>query len=129
MTHGRFRGRPHLGTLRAFVDELTVLPEDHPAESSSCVSVLAPCFLMLLVDRPTLRRAFPKLGLTPTPWFVAWPGSRRPAWPLSPPRRVRRRRPSRFLLAWGRQPPVPAGYDALVRPCRLQGCGYYQRVR
>ena len=55
MTPGRFRGRPHLGTLQALVDELTILPEDH----------LALCFLMLLIDCPTLRRAFPKLGLTP----------------------------------------------------------------
>ncbi len=56
---------PKSRILRAIVSKLTGLPEDHPTVARGCISVLAPCFVLLLFDRPTLKRVFPKLSLTP----------------------------------------------------------------
>jgi AcrR family transcriptional regulator len=56
---------PKSRLLRAVVGELTGLPEDHPAVARGCVSVVAPCFMLLLFDRRTLKRAFPSLTLAP----------------------------------------------------------------
>jgi AcrR family transcriptional regulator len=54
---------PKTRILKAIVAELTGLPENHPAVARGCISVIAPCFMLLLFDRRTLRRAFPHLGL------------------------------------------------------------------
>jgi AcrR family transcriptional regulator len=56
---------PKSRILRSIVGEWMGLPEDHPAVARGCVSVMAPCFLLLLFDRRTLKRAFPSLGLGP----------------------------------------------------------------
>jgi AcrR family transcriptional regulator len=50
--------------LRAVVGELMGLPPEHPAVARGCVSVLAPCVLLLLHDRGTFHRAFPDFGMT-----------------------------------------------------------------
>ena len=55
--------RPKVRILRAVVGELTGLPADHPAVARGCVSVMAPCVLLLIYDRRTLMRAFPDLSL------------------------------------------------------------------
>jgi TetR/AcrR family transcriptional regulator, regulator of cefoperazone and chloramphenicol sensitivity len=55
---------PKARLLRSIVSELMDLPEDHPAVARGCVSVLAPCFMLLLFDRRTLKRALPKLSLS-----------------------------------------------------------------
>src|SRR5215813_2616207 len=47
------------------VSELMGLPEDHPAVARGCFSVLAPCAMLLIGDRRTLKRAFPKFGFGP----------------------------------------------------------------
>src|SRR5947209_1134589 len=54
---------PKARILRAIVGELMGLPEEHPAVARGCVSVMAPCFMLLLFDRGSLKRAFPSLGL------------------------------------------------------------------
>jgi AcrR family transcriptional regulator len=56
---------PKTRLLRAIVAELTGLPEEHPAVARGCISVIGACFPLLLLDRRTLKRAFPNLGLTP----------------------------------------------------------------
>ena len=53
---------PKTRILRAIVGELMGLPEDHPAVARGCVSVIAPCFMLLISDRHTLKRAFPNFG-------------------------------------------------------------------
>jgi AcrR family transcriptional regulator len=55
---------PKARILRSLVGELTGLPADHPAVARGCVSIIAPCMLLLLFDRATLKRGFPALGLT-----------------------------------------------------------------
>jgi AcrR family transcriptional regulator len=56
---------PKTRILRAVVGELMGLPADHPAVARGCVSIMAPCVLLLIFDRTMLRRAFPNLGLAP----------------------------------------------------------------
>ncbi|OYP34341.1 TetR/AcrR family transcriptional regulator [Rhodopirellula sp. MGV] len=51
--------------LKGIVAEITGLPEEHPAVARSCINVLAPCFFLMIGDRPTIKKAFPKLGLNP----------------------------------------------------------------
>jgi AcrR family transcriptional regulator len=54
---------PKTRILKSIVSELMGLPVDHPAVARGCVSVMAPCFMLLIFDRDTLKRAFPTLGL------------------------------------------------------------------
>lgn len=54
---------PKTRIMKGIVSELMGLPEDHPAVARGCVSVMAPCFLLLIFDRDTLKRAFPSLSL------------------------------------------------------------------
>jgi AcrR family transcriptional regulator len=56
---------PKTRILKAIVSELMGLPEDHPAVARGCISVMAPCFMLLLFDRKMVTRAFPSLGLAP----------------------------------------------------------------
>lgn len=51
--------------VKGIVAGLMDLPEDHPAVARGCISVLAPCIMLLIGDRRTLRQAFPRLGLGP----------------------------------------------------------------
>ena len=53
---------PWIATLRSTVSELMGLPEEHADVGRGCVSVLAPCFLLLVVDRRTLTAAVPGFG-------------------------------------------------------------------
>jgi AcrR family transcriptional regulator len=63
---------PKARILRGIVGELMKLPEDHPAVARGCVSVLAPCIMLLICDRRTLKRVFPQFGFGPedTPALV-----------------------------------------------------------
>jgi TetR/AcrR family transcriptional regulator, regulator of cefoperazone and chloramphenicol sensitivity len=55
---------PKARILRAVVAEFMELDPDHPAVARSCISVLAPCFMLLVADRRMLKRAFPSFGLS-----------------------------------------------------------------
>ena len=57
--------RPKMLVLRGVVAEIMQLPPSHPAVERSCMSALAPCSLLLLVDRSLLKRAFPRFGFSP----------------------------------------------------------------
>jgi AcrR family transcriptional regulator len=56
---------PKTRILKSIVSELMGLPPDHPAVARGCISVMAPCFMLLIFDRDTLKRAFPGLALGP----------------------------------------------------------------
>jgi len=56
---------PRSRILRGIVGELMGLPEDHPAVARGCVSVMAPCFMLLVCDRRILKRMFPRFGFGP----------------------------------------------------------------
>ncbi len=51
--------------VRDVVSELMKLPENHPAVARGCISVIAPCVMLLVGNRDTLHRAFPDLALGP----------------------------------------------------------------
>jgi TetR/AcrR family transcriptional regulator, regulator of cefoperazone and chloramphenicol sensitivity len=55
---------PKSRILKGIVGELMSLPVDHPAVARGCVNVIAPCVLLLLFDRRTLKLAFPQVGLS-----------------------------------------------------------------
>jgi AcrR family transcriptional regulator len=48
--------------IREIVASLTGLPQDHPTVARGCISVIAPCFMLLLLDRRALKRIFPTLA-------------------------------------------------------------------
>jgi AcrR family transcriptional regulator len=48
--------------IREIVASLTGLPQDHPTVARGCISVIAPCFMLLLLDRRALKRIFPALA-------------------------------------------------------------------
>jgi AcrR family transcriptional regulator len=54
---------PRSRILRGIVSELMGVPQDHPAVARGCVSVMAPCFMLLVCDRRILKRMFPRFGL------------------------------------------------------------------
>jgi len=56
---------PKARLLRGIVGELMGLPEDHPAVARGCISVIAPCLMLLVFDRGTLQQVFPQLGFGP----------------------------------------------------------------
>jgi AcrR family transcriptional regulator len=51
--------------LKSIVSPLAGKPADDPQVARSCVSIMAPCALLLLVDRRKLQRLIPELDLTP----------------------------------------------------------------
>ena len=51
-------------TLKAIVSALTGHPVDHPLVARGCISVMAPCALLLLVNRRKLQRLLPQLTVT-----------------------------------------------------------------
>lgn len=53
---------PKLRVLRPVVAELMDLPEDHAAVARACISIVAPCVLLLIGDRRFLKQAFPSFG-------------------------------------------------------------------
>ena len=57
--------RPKLALVRRVVADLMGLPDDHPRVARGCVSVMAPCFMLLVADRRTFKRIFPHFELGP----------------------------------------------------------------
>src|SRR5215469_1894109 len=57
---------PKLRVLRPVVAELMDLPEDHAAVARACISIVAPCVLLLIGDRRFLKQAFPSFGFDDT---------------------------------------------------------------
>jgi len=57
------QGIPKLRILRGIVAELMELPEDHPAVARGCLTLIAPCNMLLIADRRMLRRVFPSIYL------------------------------------------------------------------
>ncbi len=55
---------PKSHILRSTVAELIGVPEDHPAVARGCISVIAPCLILLVINRQTLGRIFPELRIT-----------------------------------------------------------------
>lgn len=56
---------PKAHILRTLVGELMGLDEDHPAVARAAVSIMSPCFMLLVADRRTIARAFPSFALGP----------------------------------------------------------------
>jgi len=50
-------------TLKSIVSALTGRPTDDPLVARGCISVMAPCALLLLVNRRKLQRLLPQLNL------------------------------------------------------------------
>ncbi len=57
------QGVPKARLLRAIVAGLMELPEEHPAVARGCFTLIAPCAMLLVADRRTLRRVLPGLEL------------------------------------------------------------------
>jgi len=57
------RGRA--AVLRGIVSELMQLPEDHPAVARSCINIMAPFGVLLLVGPQRVEKAFPVLSFGP----------------------------------------------------------------
>src|SRR3954454_9265644 len=57
------RGRA--AVLRGIVSELMQLPEDHPAVARSCINIMAPFGVLLLIGPQRIERAFPVLSFGP----------------------------------------------------------------
>jgi len=57
------RGRA--AVLRGIVSELMQLPEDHAAVARSCINIMAPFGVLLLIGPQRVERAFPVLSLGP----------------------------------------------------------------
>jgi AcrR family transcriptional regulator len=51
--------------LRSIISELTLLPEDHPAVARSCINIMAPFGLLLLVGPQRIEKKFPTLSFSP----------------------------------------------------------------
>jgi AcrR family transcriptional regulator len=51
-------------TLKSIVSALTGRPADDPLVARGCISVMAPCALLLLVNRRKLQRLLPQLNAT-----------------------------------------------------------------
>src|ERR1700674_5427350 len=58
------QGIPKLRILKSIVAELMGLPQEHPAVARGCLTLIAPCSMLLIADRRMLRRAFPNLYLS-----------------------------------------------------------------
>ena len=58
------QGLPKVRIAKSIIGELMGLPEDHPAVSRGCISVMAPLLLLFVADRYGLKRLFPTLSLT-----------------------------------------------------------------
>jgi AcrR family transcriptional regulator len=57
--------RPKVQVVLGVVAGLMGLPVDHPAVARGCVSVMAPCLMLLIVDRRTFTRLFPHFHIAP----------------------------------------------------------------
>ena len=56
---------PKSRLLRGIVGELMGLAPDHPAVARGCISVIAPCLMLLVFDRSTLKQVFPQIAFGP----------------------------------------------------------------
>jgi TetR/AcrR family transcriptional regulator, regulator of cefoperazone and chloramphenicol sensitivity len=56
---------PKLGILKSVVAKMIGLPATHPAVERGCLSIIAPCILLLIGDRRFFKRAFPRSGFGP----------------------------------------------------------------
>jgi hypothetical protein len=54
-----------LRLIREVMGEYMGLPENHPAVARACISLISPFLVLLMTDRPTLRRIFAGAGLAP----------------------------------------------------------------
>lgn len=52
-----------MNLLKGIVSELMGLPENHPSVGRGCISIMGPCFMLMICDRATLKHALPQLGL------------------------------------------------------------------
>jgi len=57
--------RARAAVLRGIVSELMQLPEDHPAVARSCINIMAPFGVLLLIGPQRIERAFPVLSFGP----------------------------------------------------------------
>jgi TetR/AcrR family transcriptional regulator, regulator of cefoperazone and chloramphenicol sensitivity len=57
--------RARTAILRSVVAELAGLPEDHPAVARSCVNIMAPFGVLMLVTPKRIERALPPLSFGP----------------------------------------------------------------
>jgi AcrR family transcriptional regulator len=51
--------------LRSIISDLTRLPEDHPAVARSCINIIAPFGLLLLIGPQRIEKKFPILSFGP----------------------------------------------------------------
>jgi AcrR family transcriptional regulator len=51
--------------LKSIVSELTGLPDSHPAVARSCVNIMAPFGVLLLIDPRRIEKALPELSFGP----------------------------------------------------------------
>lgn len=56
---------PRVRFFRTMIAEIMHLPVDDPAVARGCISVLAPCQLMLIANRDVVSRAYPDVDLSP----------------------------------------------------------------
>ena len=59
-------GVPRVRLFKTMIAEIMHLPVDDPAVARGCISVLAPCQLMLIANRDVVSRAYPELDLSPS---------------------------------------------------------------
>jgi AcrR family transcriptional regulator len=57
--------RARASILRAIVSELTELPDDHPAVARSCINIMAPFGVLLLIGPQRIEKTFPILSFGP----------------------------------------------------------------
>jgi hypothetical protein len=57
--------RARAAILQSIVSELTALPADHPAVARSCINIMAPFGVLMLINPRRLERTFPVLSLGP----------------------------------------------------------------
>jgi TetR/AcrR family transcriptional regulator, regulator of cefoperazone and chloramphenicol sensitivity len=55
---------PKARIVKKLVSDLLALPESHPAVARACISVMAPCLMMLIADPISVKRIFPNFKLT-----------------------------------------------------------------
>jgi len=58
-------GLPEAAVVSQIVAGIMKLPPNHPAVARACITVIAPCLLMIVCDRRALLRLFPSLRLGP----------------------------------------------------------------
>jgi AcrR family transcriptional regulator len=53
------------GILKSIVSEITGLPDDHPAVARSCINIMAPWGVLMLMTAQRIEKAFPILSFGP----------------------------------------------------------------